>query len=361
MVLSHLIRKLGQTSIAFFLFITLTDPVSAAPVSSSDQEFKSWAQSHASSKPSKEEHARGLALAKKRKQELLELIKTNPKKALESKIPHSLRKSLSSEIQAELESQVSGYGTLSATVATSADGKTAPVVKHFATINGKTFEASVYGRRSRQVSSKLIPLHGIAIGRNLAIHEDAVRPIEPGELNLPDPAQATCPVSQQNSTVNNTPIPVDVGGEVVYLCSGGHIMALNQSLAGQESVTAASLAGGTTGVKKVLYIRANFPDDQAEPITAGDADTAMAAINQFFKDCSYGKTSMTWTITPLVTLPQTKSWYGSATNGDTQLLADARAAAKAAGYDTAQYELDCVRYASLWGFSGMGYVGGKGV
>src|SRR5262249_40163811 len=56
-----------------------------------------------------------------------------------------------------------------------------------------------------------------------------------------------------------------------------------------------------------------------------------------------------------------KAWYGTAGAG--ALLSDARKAAKKAGYDTANYNLDIVAHTSVPGFDwgGLGSVGGKGV
>jgi multimeric flavodoxin WrbA len=48
-------------------------------------------------------------------------------------------------------------------------------------------------------------------------------------------------------------------------------------------------------------------------------------------------------------MPQTASWYSTNGNPD-QLMTDARAAAKAAGLDTANFNLDIVAFTSI-GFS----------
>ncbi|MDD5051028.1 MAG: PKD domain-containing protein [Candidatus Pacebacteria bacterium] len=124
------------------------------------------------------------------------------------------------------------------------------------------------------------------------------------------------------------------------------------------------------GNKTVLFIRVNYPDDLTEPETAADAQTEMSNVSTFFSDNSYGNTSMTTTVTPLLTLPNTYSYYanyGGGCNSDFVLQADARAVAIAAGYDTATYDLDAVRF-HHWPFpsgcipyTGMSYIGAKGV
>ena len=84
------------------------------------------------------------------------------------------------------------------------------------------------------------------------------------------------------------------------------------------------------------------------------------SVNSFYTDTSYNLTALDTTVAPVVTVPQTKAYY-SADPG--LLLADARAATKQAGFDTANYDRDIVAFTSVPGykFGGLAYVGGKGV
>ena len=82
------------------------------------------------------------------------------------------------------------------------------------------------------------------------------------------------------------------------------------------------------------------------------------------REGSYDQTWVTATVTPLLTLPQIKAWYGTAGTG--ALLDDARATARLAGYDTANYDLDIACFTSVpgtnfSGWAGLAYVHGKGV
>ena len=76
-------------------------------------------------------------------------------------------------------------------------------------------------------------------------------------------------------------------------------------------------------------MRVNFPDDLTEPISEADAYSAMNEVNRFYVAGSYDTTWLTATVTPLLTVPQTKDWY--ATAGPFSLLSDARAAAARPG------------------------------
>src|SRR6185503_9446030 len=66
------------------------------------------------------------------------------------------------------------------------------------------------------------------------------------------------------------------------------------------------------------------------------------------------------TVTPLISLPRTKASYAT-NDDDVDLLRDARAAAARAGFNPANYNLDCVHFKSIFaGWSGMAYIGNKG-
>ena len=101
------------------------------------------------------------------------------------------------------------------------------------------------------------------------------------------------------------------------------------------------------GEKKLLYIRVCYPDEASEPITAAEAGRLMGEVNEFYRTQSYGKFKLVSTVTPLLMLPLAKTnyfpesdWYWDAY----MLLDNAREAARKAGYDPADYDLDAVRF-----------------
>lgn len=118
----------------------------------------------------------------------------------------------------------------------------------------------------------------------------------------------------------------------------------------------------TEGAKTMLFMRVDFSDMVGEPITVAAAQTLIGTVtNNFYIQNSYNKTSIAVTVTPTVLrMPQTAAYYGAGNHS--LLLADARAAAKAEGYDTANYNLDLVAFNRISGFSwaGLASVGGKG-
>ena len=94
------------------------------------------------------------------------------------------------------------------------------------------------------------------------------------------------------------------------------------------AVTGAS-PSWTTGPKRLLFMRLIFPDDSTEPITAADATDLMAGVNDWYVQKSYGAIAITSDVTPLLMMPQNKTWY--ALGPLRTLLGDARAAAKLIG------------------------------
>ena len=101
----------------------------------------------------------------------------------------------------------------------------------------------------------------------------------------------------------------------------------------------------TTGLKRVLYVRAAFADDPAHrPQTIDSARRSMAFSDAFVRANSYGRTSFRTSFTDVVVLPGTESHYVSA--GWVALRADALAAVKTlrGTWDSARFDLDVIRF-----------------
>jgi hypothetical protein len=116
----------------------------------------------------------------------------------------------------------------------------------------------------------------------------------------------------------------------------------------------------TLGKKTLLYIRVDFQDLPGDPIPDKDLAKILRQFDQYIAQNSYGSCLFTSTFTPTVRLPQMAAWY-VASKDQEQIIRDARAAAKAVGFDTDRYDLDLVAYDTPGGGgSGVGAIGGKG-
>lgn len=312
----------------------------------------------------------GVKLATERRTAMSELMERDPKNALALALSEKAAANLPQEIRALVETRVSGRAQLSAIATLPTDLRAKPEVKRHATLNGRTYRAFVYGRRTKQSQLNDATIHGIALGENLAIHENPVRQIqlsEVADLNavLDAAAEADCPVSLEAALSKNDLALAEVGGRMVYLCSQGHIFALNDEIAAQEDASTGSgiaQSAMSEGNKTLLFIRVDFSDLTGEPIDTATAQTLIdTTCNNFFQANSYGVTTVAGTVTTLLRMPQTSAYYKNTAGGDVTLMNDARAAAQTAGYTNANFNLDIIAFKSLFpGWAGQGYVGGKG-
>jgi hypothetical protein len=304
-------------------------------------------------------------------------------------VPAHVRRKLSKDIQQDVEESISGYGDYLVRVFDEIDPATGKFThgrtERKVVIGGRTYEASVYGHKLGMTTKLNIALRGVALDGVIALAESPVRVLEDDERDA--------------FTVTEG-IDVEVGGQKQHLDDQEQLDRLKEKLKKQEltigpvstgavnkealgadgsGVGADAVGGGdgeiraesvwTEGAKTLLFMRVDFSDMPGEPVDAGNTPLTVARaqtlinteVNNFYKANSYNKTSITGTVIPVVLrMPQTAAFYGA--NNSTQLLIDARAAAKAAGYDTALYSLDVVAFKRISGFSwaGLGYIGAKG-
>ena len=334
--------------------------------------FAKWAEAYRSGDAAAN-LARGEALAWKRREAMLELIENNPAKAIELAVPFQWRSALPEKITRHFEEWVDGTGDLTVFVGTDFERGKVSVTRE-AIVNGRAYQAFVYWPRSGQVSQTSTPIHGIALDRKIAIQPDAVRFMGLEEAKAIAEARGQtveeiCGVSGREADWRGELVVGDIGGEVKFFCGVDHGRMVNRRLmlaksganGGYGSLATAANTAWTHGLKNVLYMRVNFPDDLTEPISEAQAYNVMDSVNLYYVEGSYGVTALLPTVTPLMTLPNSKGWYGTA--GPGALIADARAAARKAGFETANYQLDIAAFTAVpnYDFGGLAAVHGKSV
>lgn len=320
----------------------------------------------------------GADLVRDRRAEMAELIRKDPRAALEAAVPMAVRQKLPQAVQDQLEERVSGKGFYGVLIATDFE-KGSSEVRREVILNNQTYHAYVYGRRLAQVTQERVPLWGVAVPnpaspegpKLLAASEDPIRLIEPGEVVAQTPSEP-CLVSTLSSDTYGTEALAEVGGHIEKFCMASHIYALNDRLAADISLGNTSSSGAelptaedswSQGPKTLLYMRVTFPDDPVEPITEDEAYLRMDEVNQWFIENSYNSTEIIPTVTPLLMLPYPKSFYS--VQGTGRLLSDSRQAAlEQAGLDTDNFNWDIVRHPSVpgpaFGYGGLAFVRGKG-
>lgn len=326
----------------------------------------------------------GVDLARKRRQEMLELITDNPRRALELDVPDAVRRVLPAEIQALLEEPVDARGDLLVQAAT-LDGTDGCRLTRTTTLtDGRIYETHVYGRRGAMPTRDNIAIHGIALDDMLALSELPGRILEPAEVQ--DALAAGVMVEELpgfhgggHPAVADTALHIALGDKRMVRCGGeGDAIVLlleeeDDEWSGSNEDPAEDLDGviaaspWTEGQKSLLIIRVDFPDFPGQAVGDSTLQQLIRDMNAVYSAMSSGKSSFALpgqgsTITPTVRMPRTSSNYSSWTSLS-KILDDARVAAAAAGYDYRDYSLEVVVTGSkplVPGVAGVARVGARG-
>ena len=248
---------------------------------------------------------------------------------------------------------------------------------------GVSFKAHVFGALEYVTSRLGVPLQGVAIDRDLAVAENAVRRLELGErIPAAVVVQETCPVSglttlavATGAAVTEQTPTVEIGSRIITLCNGSHVAVLENDF--RTYVQASGPGGGgffmdnfpgtasrAIGNFRCLYIRVTYPDQMAQPNTEEQAYADMRDNARYYLENSYGKMTQTTTVTSLITLPHTLAWY-KAKDGEVDCLGlihtESRNAARALGYDPNQFDCTIVRINQGPRLEGISWGGGSSV
>ena len=352
-------------------------------------EFASWTQRYIAAPIEKRGAliSEGVKLARERRPVFRELIQTNPEQALREAVPMVVRQSLPHQVVAMLEERVNRRGAIRVYQGVGLDNS-GPVPTHrIAELeNGKTYQAHVYGRRTESVL--WVPnasVNGVAIENDLAVNEQPARVLEVGERpDLSLLAVAICPVSGKNSipeedkgeTITEATPALEAYGEIIYLCDGSHTMIHQQTLIYGEGASGGAMTftgilpavpTPSIGNIKVLVIPMTFQDQNDTPSTESALYNMMRNVGDHYAKASYGKLTLTTTVTPGVTLPHSEAWYiqkDSSNGGPIDGLglehAHARAEVRKLGFDDDEYDCVVVRLKGGARPAG-GWGGGKSV
>ncbi|MEM7146137.1 MAG: LamG-like jellyroll fold domain-containing protein [Verrucomicrobiota bacterium] len=341
--------------------------------------------------------AEGVGLAEERRAVMRELIVADPERALSVAVPYGMRARLPAAVVAELEEPISAGGDFEVLVTCGLEAGQVSRTDHFAVIESgaRRLRAFPFGKRLDVTTKEGISLHGIAVDELMALADDPVRVVPGDEL------------SGRGVVLGSGEIGVEVRG-ALYAASGDAVVAglrerlwgdeftlgpratasygalsagdvaglrLVEAAPGEEGVSEDEGGGGeppvvqsphTEGAKTMLYIRARFSDQDPafEPITLATLQPRQTACEEYWFENSYGKSSLTTTITDTVTLSNDAAT--SSSGGLGSLLADARAAALAAqpagqDWDYTNYDFyTVVTQGGSFGYGGVAFVGGSG-
>ncbi len=340
-------------------------------------EFDAWGKQYLEGNfgGGSEQLKRGENLAAKRRELFKELIRLSPKAALERAISAETYKRLPASISENLERRVSDYGDLLVYVVDEVDHSTGKMTgsrtEREVVIGDSKYTAFVYGRREAMTTKLDIPLQGIVLDGMIAVDENVVRKLEPTEYESR---------GVDLSKLGEYGIPAEVGGKVVHFSNQSELENFVREqieweakigpARPKERLAPEELASPwTEGPKTVLLIRVDFPDRPGEPLDANNQPlTTVRAqnlfvneVNPFYVNSSYNKTSLQVAVTSVVRLPQPLAFYEQDNNYAIMEM-DARNAAREAGFETNNYNLDifAFSYSQNFNWAGLGSLGGKG-
>lgn len=355
--------------------------------------FNDWAQRWQGASPDQREamKAEGLQLAGARRPEFKKLIAADPERALEQAVRPVIRQTLPPEIVQQLEKPVSARGDFKVYLGRPADGMEMDasklVLRYFETGTGDSYLAHVFGNVETVMTRKDVPVRGVAVDRELAVADGAVRVLEPGEI-IPAGAAVdeTCPVSGNTTVVetaaaepitDETPT-IELEGRLIRLCDGSHVRVLDEQYRLTANISAHGGPGGAHPIKdsfpgtssesignfKALYIRACYPDRLVAPNTEESAYDDMKNFARFYMESSYGRLSVSTAVTPLLVLPHTREWYeekDAEVDGLGLVHSDSRRAARLLGFDSGQFNVTIVRINGGPRLNGVSWGGGDSV
>ncbi len=328
----------------------------------------------------------GAQLAAGRRPQFKALIASNPRLALEKAVPRVVRQDLPEEIVAQLETPVSSTGDLNVYQGRPAEGMALrgdQLTLRYFEAAGVSYKARVFGELEYVTSRKGVPMQGVAVDREMAVAENAVRPLEVGErIPAGTVVEETCPVSGKTTeavsngeAVSDDSPTVEVAGRVITLCNGSHVTVLEDEFRTWIQASGPGGAGffvdnfpGTSsraiGNLRCLYIRVTYPEQVSAPNTEEEAYSDMRNTARYYLESSYGKMTTTTTVTSLVTLPHTMAWYkakDSEVDGLGLIHTESRNEARKLGYDSNQYDCIIVRINGGPRLEGISWGGGSSV
>jgi hypothetical protein len=343
-------------------------------------DFRNWVNAAANPNRSL---AEGVRLAKLRRAALTRLMKTDPEQAIASAVPEGIRNSLPADVRSQVETRISGIGNLLVQGALRAtNGPEVEPIQRHVELNGRSYPAYVYGRRSSETSKRGIPMHGIMVDGVVVLHEMGLRTFEPGET--PDPTHPVTDLRTAAEKANalTSPVAAEMGGRTYLFASIEKLLQAEQRIEAAESslapvpaqsaedaVSGNAPAGNATAgaqgnagflllqTKNILILRVDFSDLAGIPEAGQDTQSyvqnlADSQISTYYSQSSYGSISMVNTVgAKLYRMPRLASFYATNVNANSLLITDAETAA-ASDFTASSYDRIIVVFAYLGNLPG---------
>jgi hypothetical protein len=325
--------------------------------------FDAWLEQYLGGNSSGPESIQtGENLASARRTAFKELIRDNPRAAIERAVSQEIQSRLPASVSQFLEKSIAARGDFNVVAIDGFDSGEEYQITREVVIGDSRYKAYVYGRKSRMTTKLDIPLRGVILDDLMAVDENSIGKIGPAEF-------AARGVEPSKLGANH--IVADAGGELRFFRNQDEFEKFVHDLEAWESrhgPIRSDLSPWTEGNKTLLFIRIDFPDRPGVPVDRfGQVLTEEFSqnlldgpVNEFYVKNSYGKTSLITTVTPVVRMPKPQTDYPR--ESLFALITDARNAARAAGFETNDYDLDMAAFgqSTLLNFSGISPLANKG-
>ena len=326
--------------------------------------------------------AEGRALLEGRRAAMVQLIRHDPRRALEQALSFAERMRLPVEWTPWLEERFSTLADFSVFLdcspASTGTARLLLVRPGHPGLQGVT-----WGDLARYRTKKNLPVDGIALEGWTALEDNAVKIVSGREREA---VEGLFPPAPAAEAVKNAEATALIGGQLHRFATAREagemrdLYARIAALPGPHSAgpLAAALADGKAPVvknvlaaarnlasswtetpKSVLVLNTIFPG--TTPLgTQAEWQATMTEVSNWISEASYGKTNLVATVLPNVfTLPNPASYYEPSDDYHI-ILNDAKALALAAGFNPAHYDITVVAFPRIgrWGFGGLGTIGG---
>ena len=274
--------------------------------------------------------AEGVRLAEARRDQLFELIQSDPEAALAAAVSYADRQILPPEVVAMLETPVSTAADLDVWQACGGPGQNSSLTR-WLHLEGEKHQVFTFGERSQAMSKNRLSVHGIAIDGRLALSDDPVRVLSSEEKmdrgmqglvfqagvrfyqadSEKKLAEVRSALLESESTLGPEALPAYRELALGQVEGGDFIAMQDGSVVGDGDIPPNVESAFTEGAKTMLYIRARFADEDPayEPVSLSTAQTRQGESEAFWFENSYGKSSLSTTFTDVVTLPKNGSEY----------------------------------------------------
>lgn len=344
--------------------------------------------------------AEGFALAEARTKRLADLMRRDPRAALEESLRWDEWVALPKSVRRVTEQPFSEMVGQDCYVGCDPDTGISTKELRITRADGRDLRAYGFGRRELALSRERVPMQGFELGGEAVVGAEAFQILTSREASAARKMFAASPSSRGLSLWSGEPVGHDavdvlIGGRLEQI-SPDEVAPLRERLNAWDSIPGEPPGGErlaawldpenpgafaplnddffappdaspwTTTPKRLLLIRVDFPDLVGARETAEVLTTKLStAVSDSLEEMSYGKTRLIVTVTPeVIRMPQPSTYYPAeqtaGRNGNEQMHSAARSGVTALGYVLSDYDFWCVQFGNIgMGYGGLAILGGQ--